>query len=351
MKKTSIIALLILLGAFLPSCVNHEGLVEEPTSSGVVESYGQKKISESEALAIADKLLGRKSARSGEQGLPTIDYVSSRTSRSGDGSDTLAYIINYANNSGFAIISSDKRVYPVLAYSACNGFSADNEMARDYFLDRIEDYVTSESTRAALPPTSPNYFVSTVVEPQIVTQVHQLAPFNQYVVQEHPDCPAGCMPVASALIILHTQDELIGYHDLNFSCRMVRNAMKDIFFPPSQDELNTLQPPAYTYYEAVDYISKLLYWLGKDVSLIYTKKGSGAPKGAFGSMLKKAGVNIAAIEPYSLYEVAELLKTGHLVGLVGDGISDQGGHAWVADGLEYHIDFTTGSTFRYLHCD
>lgn len=358
MKTVKVFILMCaLFVVFLPSCGNQE--MPELPQTGMASSMSGTGISESEALGIAAKVVGDKLTRAGVNGLPKVEYILSNPTRSRLVSDTIAYVVNYPQDSGFAIIAADNSVYPVLAYSDNNNFSFENELSKKYFTDHIEAYIEGSAERAASVVSANGYVVNPVVDPQIVTQVHQQAPFNKYVVVEHPNCPAGCMPVAAALVLLHTQDDLRGYHDMSYvSCRMIRNAMKNIYFPSSQEGLSSTQATnAYTYSEAVDYIAKLLYWLGKDGSLIYGPNGSGAPRGALASMLFKASQNeVTSMTNFNSSDVQSYLKNKYLVAVTGtDYINGLGGHAWVIDGLEYHLYIgsavSPARNVAYFHCD
>ena len=132
MRNINFILLSISIVLFV-GCTN----VDDFQETEISQQSNQNKITKNEAVNIADKIL-KKSAltRTPAEAKVSFDFVISNKSpktRSASISDTLAYIINYANDEGFAIISTNKNVFPVLAFSEKGNFSCDNENARINF--------------------------------------------------------------------------------------------------------------------------------------------------------------------------------------------------------------------------
>ena len=100
-------------------------------------------ISQSEALEIANKFLGKPLlSRCSEQEVDFQYVITTDETRSTyTFSDTIAYVINYPDNNGFAIIASDRRVNPVLAFADEGVFTFDNEVSKVNFIDRISSYI------------------------------------------------------------------------------------------------------------------------------------------------------------------------------------------------------------------
>lgn len=70
------------------------------------------------------------STRTSDKTQVKFDFVLSNkksTTRSASVSDTLAYIINYPNEEGFTIVSTSRKIFPVLGFSEKGHFSIDNE--------------------------------------------------------------------------------------------------------------------------------------------------------------------------------------------------------------------------------
>ena len=88
--------------------------ITKDTSSAI-----SQKITEEEALHIANIAVGNITTRNISNEMINTDYIISNEdkTRSNTKSDTLAYVINYPDNGGFAIIASTRNVYPILAFS------------------------------------------------------------------------------------------------------------------------------------------------------------------------------------------------------------------------------------------
>ncbi|MCH8546497.1 MAG: Spi family protease inhibitor, partial [Cryomorphaceae bacterium] len=104
-------------------------------------------VSEQDAQRVAENLLFPDTDRSDtasfrlnkddyttQKSVSTIDAITGRSS------DPLFYVVNY-DNGGFAIISGDKRIEPVLAYSKHSNFPIEDKMSLPPGLvDWLEDY-------------------------------------------------------------------------------------------------------------------------------------------------------------------------------------------------------------------
>lgn len=77
---------------------------------------------------------------------PVIIIPSEVQSRAKNVSDTCLYVVNFAEDSGFAIIAADRRVSPVLGISDCGHYDAENpddNPGLEYFIGRAKEYVNS----------------------------------------------------------------------------------------------------------------------------------------------------------------------------------------------------------------
>lgn len=95
------------------ACSEYE---EAPIASQTSEiPHLSTKINRAEATAIADRFVNARTTRNDMGNSHSYDYIlaSGITTRAQSNvPDTLAYIINYPDNGGFAIIATDTRVYP-----------------------------------------------------------------------------------------------------------------------------------------------------------------------------------------------------------------------------------------------
>lgn len=104
-------------------------------------------------------------------------------------SDTIAYIVDYSDKEGYAIIPNDSRIDEVLAYSTTSNFSEENVLANHFFFDKIENYLASELIKienGVLNNQDKAPVKHFVIDPQITIEIGPLAPFNSVVEKYHP---------------------------------------------------------------------------------------------------------------------------------------------------------------------
>ena len=97
---------------------------EEPIAPPMVENDAMGanpyRVSLTDALKNADALLGElgegETTRSAERKVESVEYYSRPGTRA-LGGDTLLYLVNYADDAGFALLSADSRLRPIYAIS------------------------------------------------------------------------------------------------------------------------------------------------------------------------------------------------------------------------------------------
>lgn len=198
-------------------------------------------------------------------------------------SDTVAYIVNYANKGGFVIIANDIRLEnPVLAYNEKGNFTEDNLLARIYFLDRIEDYLASLNKNKSSKVTESTHVESApvrriIVEPQITIELSPFSPFNDKIAKEHPYCWAGLINISAANIISHSFKELV-FHNNYYNFELINYALNQGpgFNPINTGLINTLGnfddiPSSfiYSYDGSVSAFTQLIYDISKDSDTRY----------------------------------------------------------------------------------
>ncbi|MDR2955741.1 MAG: C10 family peptidase [Prevotella sp.] len=266
MKKCNLVVFLI--STFLLfSCSNREEeydvSMEEDTGFELTEaekgllaraSRTNNSISIENAMQEAEQLanlldLSGKGLKSGQKreiaDIKVVSGITLKTKSNADDSDllpdTLAYIFNYADDGGFALISADQRISEsVLAYSLSGnlGDSTDNpglaifldnaadriiydikqaEYAKDSLLQVLaekygrEDLPSTKSTDPGLErvdmvevPDGP-WETSAIVEPLLPVEWGQREPYND-LVKNKKSCgtiPTGCVAVAAAQIMAY----------------------------------------------------------------------------------------------------------------------------------------------------
>lgn len=183
------------------------------------------KIELEEALIIADNIfdaLNVPSTRAGRfiEQVETIESVKTRTSDSLI-PDTLLYLVNYANNGGFALLAADRRIAPVFAISEEGHMELSdtcNNPGLNLFINSVMDEILCEDCyRPEIDgiATTPNYIADdnytfrrktyNVYYPLLTKEqrlLNQSAPFNSYIPKiNNQTPPAGCVPVALATLL------------------------------------------------------------------------------------------------------------------------------------------------------
>lgn len=327
----------------------------ETTSQTIKISAGS--ISVLEACKIADNLLGKNSTRSVSEDshFPSLEYVMAKSAPV-NGSDTLAYILNYPHNSGFAIISRNDNVNPVLAYSDRGNFNIGNEIAKANFIDYIEFYVSNPDLPEDPPPVS-HLIETREIEPIVQIPLSQWTPWNKYVIKEHPECPAGCVAIATASILSHSQAYL-EYYGRPYRFKEIVETIRDFkleTMPLNSPEVQPSQLPNPDHYDimmAWDYMAYLISYIGKDVNMKYTVKGSGADSSNAYHLLLSLGCQIpSGYTEFNAAKVVKYLEEDCIVYMRGYAALNLG-HAWVCDGAKYEIwEYSKNPQNIYLHCD
>lgn len=363
--RTKLLLLMVMSFAVFSCTTNDFELDEGQTVFPKALNNDIHKISEEDALDMVGNLF--KKTRSVVNCPIEIEYVlnEGNKTRSTHVPDTLAYILNFGNDNGFAVIASDDRVFPLLAYSDNGHFKYEksyNDPVYVNFISLLDDYMAAidENDTAVVVPD--NYLSSCVVKrPQLKTcNWSQVEPFDKYVIEEHPGCPAGCVAVAAGQIMANCKNSL-NYHDFAFNFRAIRAAMDGDMFEGDDDFVSN-KPTSlrdtieYSYDEAVDQVAKLLYWLGKDLNMIYDTSGSSALSRDARDLLDELGygVNEAYLTNFSEEKMLERLEEECLLYVDGRVIAGgTGGHAWVIDGYSYcWKDFEkTEKGIINFHCD
>ena len=329
------------------------------------------RVSQVEALQCAARLLGGSQTRSVAD--VRVDYVldeQSATRGAAGGNDTVAYIFNWGDEDGFAIIAADNRVCPILAYSETGTFANVKGDAVDVnFTSRIGDYVRRGETRASDsdwwgggdtgkdPVDPPAYDVVKRYGPYMSCawcwgNSKGINDWDKYIEIEHPGCKIGCVAVATGSIMVHCKERLT-YYDIDFPLAEIREGLRYVQGAPDP-EIAAL--PMDT---AIDYAAQILYYVGKDVNMKYGEEASGASHYAALSLLKKLGYVIPtnSFKSYNLTSAVAYLDMDNLLLMQGGDETlliqeDSVYHLWVADGYSILENTKTKRrTPEYIHCD
>lgn len=349
------LVLTLIIGAFAIACSNEE--VVEIVDLGNSTMTTSRWISQSKAILIGERFMSNlnPSRKSNFRKPDDIQYVlrNSVSRSSSDLPDTLAYILNYPQNSGFVIVSGLNRGKQILAFSETGSFSMENETVQNNFIDKIEAYSIIAGDRPILKDSSEmvddtmlEYFK---ISPKIKMTLYYYEPWDKYVSIDHPGCPVGCVAIASGLLMSHCKHLLTFKDNLYIFPSIVEAIYKQQ--NPSGGNLSTHGMYASMDYEtAVDKMATLLYDIGKEIDMKYTPGSSGANTSRAINLLKSLGYEVEARQDYhGGQNVTKFLKDSNILYVEG---VDKEYHAWIIDGGYYKIDSETGDyTDEYFHCD
>lgn len=193
----------------------------------VVENY---RVSLDEALQIADSHIDNLSPQTrgiNREVKSTELYVAKPATRSVGNQEVSFYLVNYEDNQGFAMVSTDERATPVYAYSDSGQLTSDdletNPALKIFIEGSIENYqIEVAGYDQPLPIELPDsiygdigklriveydgglYYESltvetTEVEPLLTTEWHQYAPYGSFC----PNGVGGCSPIAAAQVMAY----------------------------------------------------------------------------------------------------------------------------------------------------
>ncbi len=323
-------------------------------------------ISEADAIQIANSVISSMSTRSENAMSPSVDYVvKSGYTRSMDIPDTLAYVFNYPGNSGFAIISTDSRVEPLLAYSNEGNLDLSDEFVRENILLPTEEYISTQI------PANPNdvplpghgdwelgYRTVETMSPIISMNLKQYAPWNKKIVEAlGGDYVTGCVPVASIYIMTYCKPSFT----FNGKYYNAAEIVKCIAINQGATGLGTTN---YSYSLAVDQIAQLLFDFGRSIGAKYkyNEVDHDYYTEAYSSVACNKLISSSFSSPTNLIDfnfvehtAVDYLKSDYLLYMQGRTTDDEDGHAWVSDGYELKTVFNqlpnlpAPGTIPYLH--
>lgn len=330
-------------------------------------------ITEDEAVGIAGKFLGRSNpSRSAGTSISKVMAVTESAELDSKVSkvqnDTLAYVVNYANDGGFVVVSSKRIANPILAYSDKGNFSMKNEIANECFVKSIGSYLDrSESLQSRSDDDFSGLVSCYMVNPQSDTYLSQFYPFNKYLVVSSDVLRCiGCGPLAAGNILLHATN-ILSFQNRTFYMKGILHAYSPDYAngnwlptPPGgiPSMLEGNFHPKYTYEQARDSIARLMTLLSYRHVKQRTKDGAFASSDSIWSFLDSIP-QVAVACPFVEYDwrsIVDYLRSNHIVYMEGwNKYNPFEGHAWVVDGCSYCVtdvdDPQSECIDYYLHCD
>lgn len=344
MSKIKFFAALLLLVTVGYGCsdVAFDGnATEEQTTATAIRTPG-------EAAEIAFRALGRDSRAGAQYTLQC--YTSSLPGRSGN--DTTAYIVNFSNPEGFAIVIADKNLTPLLAYSNENCFDLDCEsgqVIQSVYLDALSyggpyrpDTSDIKPFDPAVPPRDDSipsiaeYKMNEIKPIERLKHWSQKAPYNKY-------CPVKTENVEGVWV---TDNTLVGCVALAAGQVLLECSESLDFYGLSIPSTNDLVYTVFNDTTSADYaihletLSQFLYLLGsKELKMRYGLIGSSTYSEYVPPVLRKYGciTLTSGLVPYDAQTIVDDLNDYCLVLMSTDAfIIETGkqvsGHIWVVDG-------------------
>lgn len=268
--------------------------------------------------------------------ISSVECITSKLATRGGAQDTLLYLVNYADNAGFLLMSTDDRLYPVYAFSDTGNLNL-NDTTFNVPLRNYMAGVTADIANVMDSADFPGIGIGggdgglingkDIIQPKLTpyqSYMHQSAPFNA-------ECPlvngqrpvAGCVPVACEMALSYFKSPVTYKNDVYH-----------------WDEMNVGENDAD--------IAKILARLG-DKDNLQTNYGVSSSGSVtlerYEQTFKNFGFpNMAHTNFTSKFAAGRLTREPIVV--------RGSGHAWVIDGLYKHEYKTADSTeTMYLfHC-
>lgn len=335
--------------AFVACEKDYQSVIEKSDLETVVQN---NKVSLKQALLYAENSINgiNPTTRSAERKVKSTElYVAKPATRSAEDVEVSFYLINYEDNEGFAMVSTDSRATPVYAYSDEGNLSAEDFENKPFLKIFIEGTIENYQNEVASPrmPEDPInrpdsivtelplptvvynggvYYLETtledfVKEPLLTTRWHQGAPYAD-------NCPggvAGCAPIAVAQIMAyHKHPAQFNGHTYNWNAITAT----DILYSGSAGAIS---------------VAQLVYDIGDTAGINY-EIGTETSIHLLDNTLEAFDYNYSTPTSYNADRVVENINNGQPV--LMDGYNNQfDGHTWVIDGYNR---INTRYTYYYI---
>lgn len=348
MKSSTILSLLAVT-CTLCSCSD---IMEEPVVSSVEMKISQEldyKVTPDEAMEIANGFFKQKLSRSA---VLNTDYATITPKSRAESADTLAYIVTPSDGEGFVLVSTDKRMPPVLAFSETGTFSY-TESPDDpvyagfiYNLQKYIKYYKGYGTEGYNFKPEYNLFdkIVELCSEESWEWNQSMLPYTKYVEEEYPGCPVGCVGIATGIAMLYCRDSVTISGEY-FDLYAIREGMKNgVSLGPIYGEIHhpkyldsNLSRLIYSKEQAYDKIAKLLLLIGKNLHFKYQPQKTSGQSYKVPDFLIQLGYdvkcdpdNILNFYKYNLLDIVKEIEQGNIIYIFHTSVHN--GHAWIIDG-------------------
>ena len=261
-------------------------------------------------------------------------------------SDPLMYAVNFDNNNGFALISTNRNTSSLLAITKngyYDGISTGNQNL-DLYIDELTYNLKNIETNSFIDVPIINDSYRTVTRrdttsiPSMSTTVwHQWEPFNWYCSYPYnSDIPTGCGPIAIA--------QAMAIFQYPSSIELTYNhAGTDCINLSWSNMINHKNPHSDCIYCKQN--ASLLAEIYKQYDAYYNPTTGGSSTYLIDApgCLEAFGYSSNFVSYYDLYSITQSLSNSYPVIIRGEQ-ADGSGHAWLIDGYKYY--FTETKTYR-----
>ena len=310
------------------------------------EQENSFRVSVGDALRSAEAILnsGDRTTRSVERKVKSTEiYVAKPATRSNDDVEVSFYLINYEDNAGYALVSTDKRATPVYMYAdegnittadlqkegpmqILMGEAIDNYGAEVASFDQPEGIFVPDTLDSAKPVRidGESYYINTdttyVSKGGFTTTIwDQDEPYNKYCNGK----AVGCGPVAIG--------QIMAYHKYPTS------------FSGNIFDWNVITASQY-FTDETDYgadeAADLLYRIGNCAGINYfdaNYSSSGISIQTAAETLRAFGYTCSDPQSFSSYNIAREIDYNRAVYVRGNRPGENIGHAWVIDGYNKSV--------------
>ncbi|NOQ27889.1 MAG: hypothetical protein GQ564_21210 [Bacteroidales bacterium] len=361
LKQTKRYLFLMLIALFIFSCNEDE---EIDLNKSIIQSENFVGIENAKEIgSVFDFSVNNNTAKSSfekhkNKKIASINEITDNSDES------ICYVINYENG-GFVIISADKRVYPILAYSESNTFTFDSDNYPQGLVNWIDNTVCKvKKIRELNSPQKPEikdiwdnlYYIAappyedyyddddgynsedetdyddcnntyTYVGPFLSTVWDQYTPYNDAIPSRNCSEDSEGRPLVGCVAL--AMGQVMKYHEFP-------NTYNWDLMPDNDGSTET---------------ARLLWDAGKSIFTVYGCLGSGAEITRVTTALKdNFGYSSAVLSDFNSNTVISELNYGLPV-ILGATVREdgRGGHVWVCDGYLRAFFCASGAGYLSLH--
>lgn len=291
----------------------------------------------SEALKKAEPFFAsieNTATRSDDRKVKSIEYISQPNTRSTE--KVLYYLVNFSDNKGFAILSSDNRLLPVYAFSDQGNLSLSDTIGNDVIASFISSLPSPSSSGGLIPNPVPSPTYVKEVSPllsQPIQNLDRYSPLNKYCPMSQYGASAGCAAVASAMIMSYFEFPLT-VNGISLNWNSIKNNPNNDAFQKLVADLGT----------------------STNLDMSYNVESSCNPQNILRTF-HNYGYQTPYYSTYSNSIAVQNLKIKKPV--IVSGYQRDSGHVWVIDGLYVYTSYsmnpnngggTIKSMSNYMHC-